>query len=268
MPRLSIGLFGGFQVELDGKPLAGFGTDKNRALLAYLALEFKHPHRRETLAALFWPDASEAHAHRSLRQALYHLRHVIDPIPGTEPHLIVHTDQVWLNPASDHWIDVVEFDRRLSAFKSHHPSGLSICSGCLKSLQLVIDLYRGDLLAGFTLPRCTRFCDWQIISQERFHRQMLVVLTLLADHFEINHAFNQLIACSQKKIELEPWRESAYRRQMWAQAMSGQREQALLCYESLCQVLLREFGVLPMDETRYLYQQIRIGALSKGLSPL
>jgi DNA-binding SARP family transcriptional activator len=268
MPHLLIRLFGGFQVELDGKPLAGFGTDKNRTLLAYLALEFKHPHRRETLAALFWPDASEAHAHCSLRQELYQLRHVIDPITGTEPHLIVHTDQVWFNTASDHWIDVVEFDQRLSAFKSHHPTGLSICSGCLKSLQLVTDLYRGDLLAGFTLPRCTKFCDWQIISQEIFHRQMLDVLTLLADHFETNLLFDQLIAITQKKIELEPWRESAYRRQMWAQAMSGQREQALLCYEPLCQVLLRELRAFPTDETRYLYQQIRIGALSSWRSPL
>jgi len=268
MPCLSIKLNGGFQVELDGKPLAGFRTDKNRALLAYLALEFKHPHRRESLAALFWPDVSETKSRRSLRQALYQLHHLIDPISETEPHLIVHTDAVWFNPASDHWIDVVEIDRRLSAFRSHHPSGLRICSDCLTSLQVVTDLYRGDLLAGLTLPRCTKFCDWKIITQELFHRNMMDVLTLLADHFETNLTFDRLIACTQKKIELEPWRETAYRRQMWALAMSGQREQALLRYRSLCQVLLRELGVFPTDETSYLYQQIRTGALSKGRSPL
>lgn len=268
MSSLLINLFGGFYAELDGKPLAGFGTDKNRALLAYLALESKRPHRRETLAALFWPEVSEIHAHRSLRQALYRLRHLIDPIPATEPHLIVHTDQVWLNPASAHWIDVIEFDRRLSAYRSHHPSGLSICSDCLKSLQLVTDLYQGDLLTGFTLPRCIKFCDWQISSQELFHRKILDVLTILANHFETNLAFEQLIACTQRKIELEPWRESAYRRQMWALAMSGQREGALLRYESLCRVLQRELGVLPTDEARCMYEQIRVGAVSKIRSPL
>ncbi len=39
MKKLSLQLHGNFQVELDQRPIAGFGTNKTRALLAYLAVE-------------------------------------------------------------------------------------------------------------------------------------------------------------------------------------------------------------------------------------
>ncbi len=51
MSHLALYLFGGFRLELDGQSMNAFGTDKNRALLAYLALESGSPHRREALAS-------------------------------------------------------------------------------------------------------------------------------------------------------------------------------------------------------------------------
>ena len=115
MSHLAIYLFGGFRAELDGRPLTTFGTDKNRALLAYLAFESGRPHRRETLATLLWSDHRDAVARNSLRQALYHLRHLIPQEVNTETHLLITREQVQFNPASDHWIDFVEFTDRLSA---------------------------------------------------------------------------------------------------------------------------------------------------------
>jgi DNA-binding SARP family transcriptional activator len=256
MSHLAITLFGGFMVELDCRVINTFGTDKNRLLLAYLALESGLPHRREALAALFWPDRPEAGAHNNLRQALYRLRRVLEQGTETEPHLLITSDQVQLNPAGDHWVDVLEFKSRLSACQAHHPSGLDFCPGCLESMKHAIELYRGEMLDGFTLPRCNRLTDWQVYTQETCHRQALAALTHLADYFESHQDYDQLIAWTQRKIELEPWSESVYRRQMWALAMGGQREQALRQYETLRQVLQREFGISPLDETRLLYEQI------------
>ena len=56
MPQLSISLLGPFQVTLDGQPVTAFDSDKGRALLATLAVEADRPHRRESLATLFWPS--------------------------------------------------------------------------------------------------------------------------------------------------------------------------------------------------------------------
>jgi DNA-binding SARP family transcriptional activator len=246
---------------LNGKSLTDFGTDKNRALLAFLALESESPHRREALASLFWPDDPELSARNSLRQALFHLRRVIGSETDNEPHLLITPGQVQFNLACDYWIDAVEFKNRISACLSHHPSGLGLCDCCLESVQHAIDLYHGDLLAGFTLSRCTQFTDWQVINQEFFHQKALAALSLMADYFEVNLEYSQLIASTQREIELEPWRETAYRRQMWALAITGQRERALLQYRILQEVLQRELDVVPTDGTTRLCEQIRDGSL-------
>jgi DNA-binding SARP family transcriptional activator len=261
LAHLAITLFGGFQAELDSQPLIDFGMDKNRVLLAYLVLESERPHRREALANLLWSEHSQSAARSSLRQALYHLRKLIMPGTEAEQHLLITPNQVQFNRASDHWLDVAEFNSRISTCQLHHPSGLNLCAGCLQSLQRAVDLYQGEMLAGLTLPRCTQFTDWQIICQEYLHNQALLALALLANDYEANLAYDQLLACSQRKIELEPWRESAYRQQMWALAMTGQREQALLRYKTLEEVLQQELGVLPTEDIRRLYEQIRDGNL-------
>ena len=230
--------------------------------MAYLAIESSLPHRRDTLAALLWPNRPEAQARNSLRQAIYQLSSLLATGSKSQTHLIVRNDQVRFNPASDHWIDVLEYQRRLSAAQSHHPLGEDLCSSCLENLQQAVALYRGEFLVGFSLPDCNRFTDWKIITQETCHRQVLTALTLLADYFERQCAYEQLIACTQRKIELEPWRETAYRRQMWALAMSGQRQNALQLFENLGEVLDRELGIAPLAETSQLYEQIRSGKLS------
>ena len=56
-----------------------FPAKKTLALLAVLALRPGVPFEREWLAALLWPDVTEAQARTSLRQALGHLRKAIAP---------------------------------------------------------------------------------------------------------------------------------------------------------------------------------------------
>src|SRR5271165_6834685 len=60
----------------DGTPLQGIvGREKRLALLVYLAVaEPPGPHRRDTLAALFWPESPPERARTALRQALKILR--------------------------------------------------------------------------------------------------------------------------------------------------------------------------------------------------
>ena len=47
------------EATLDGEPIAGFHSNKVRALLAYLAVEANRPHRREVLVGLLGPDYPE-----------------------------------------------------------------------------------------------------------------------------------------------------------------------------------------------------------------
>ena len=60
MPRLSLYLLGPPRLELDGQPL-DIGRRKAVALVAYLAVTGQGQ-RRDTLAALFWPEFSQSRA--------------------------------------------------------------------------------------------------------------------------------------------------------------------------------------------------------------
>ena len=96
MARLTLTLLGGFQVRLGAGPPLVLPTKKIQALVAYLALPPGREHSREKLAALLWGDLSQGRARNSLRQALFALRQVLEPVrPGC---LCVEGASVALNP--------------------------------------------------------------------------------------------------------------------------------------------------------------------------
>ena len=67
-----IAVLGPPRIERDGA-LVTFDTRKATALLGYLAVTAR-PQRRETLAALLWPDADETRARSALRRTLSVIR--------------------------------------------------------------------------------------------------------------------------------------------------------------------------------------------------
>ena len=157
MARLSLSLLGPFQVTLDGSPVTGFRSDKERALLTYLAIEANTPHRRASLVGLLWPECTESAARNNLRQALFRLRKALeDRTPSGDPHasppfLLTTRTSIQFNPASDYWLDVAAFTALLSTCEAHRHHRLETCQPCMKRLQQAIELYRGDFLKGFFL---------------------------------------------------------------------------------------------------------------------
>src|SRR4051812_43543710 len=74
---LQVRLFGTLEVTDSHGRLATavLAQPKRAALLAYLALATADGFvRRDTVLALFWPDADSARARRALNQAIHHLR--------------------------------------------------------------------------------------------------------------------------------------------------------------------------------------------------
>ncbi len=257
MSRLAISLLGTFQVSLDGVSLTTFETDKARALLAYLAVEAGHPHRRESLAALFWPDRPEQAARNNLRQALYRLLNAIREQESSNPYLLLTSHQIQFNLASEHWLDTAEFENLISHVHAHHPQGLSLCTGCKDKLEAAIERYQGEFMSGFSLPDCPQFAWWQLSRQEAYHHRALDALARLERHYDTLQDYDRVSDHAQREIKLEPWRESAHRRRMRALALAGERGEALRQYEICRSILSRELGVEPATETTRLYQQIR-----------
>ena len=166
LPYLHISLFGTFQVTVRGRQAVPIESDKAQALLAYLALEADQRHRRDTLAALFWPEADDGKARQSLRQALYVLRQALahsatSPPEATNGSLFETSRQYIRLPANDHhWLDVTAFTALLESCRAHPHQRLEACPHCAARLQCAVDLYRGDLLAGLSLADCPAFEEW------------------------------------------------------------------------------------------------------------
>jgi predicted ATPase/DNA-binding SARP family transcriptional activator len=259
MPRLSIRLLGPLQAALDSQPVTGFGYDKVRALLAYLAVEADFPHRRETLAALFWPDQSPKLARQSLRQSLSTLRRAIKDQDVSPSFLLVEGDTIRLNPSSSTWLDVNVLQAHLMEANSHiHPrSSIESCQDCIRHLEEAVALYRGDFLEGVLLSDSAEFEDWMMIHRERLRTQVLTALYYITRYYLFRGVYTQAQTYALRQVELEPYREEAHRQLMHILARTGQRSAALSQYERCRRILTEELGVEPAQETQSLYERIR-----------
>lgn len=160
----SVQLLGTLQVHHRGTAVIRFGGDKVRAMLAYLAVEADRPHAREVVAGLFWPDLPTNGALRNLTQTLVRLR---EALGSCEPIVTTRQAVQWRAAAAE--VDVATFIR-LSA--SAEPDDLARAAA----------LYRGEFLAGFTLPECETFEEWLLLTRERLQQQALGALHTLAEH--------------------------------------------------------------------------------------
>jgi DNA-binding SARP family transcriptional activator len=123
--------------------------------------------------------------------------------------------------------------------------------------------YRGEFLAGFTLPGSTGFEEWRLFQQEALHVRMLDALTLLSAYHFQRREYDQAIPYLQRQIELEAWREEAHRLLMQVLAAQGQRNAALAQFETCRRTLTEQLGVEPEAATVALAEQIRSGDFDK-----
>src|SRR5579871_5390567 len=82
--RVVVRLLGPWELSVAGHVLPKPSTQKAQSLLAYLILREGIAQPREKLAGLFWPEADEDKAQRSLRTALWSLRRLLE---GGHPQL-------------------------------------------------------------------------------------------------------------------------------------------------------------------------------------
>lgn len=254
---MSITLLGRLHITLDGEAVTDFATDKSRALLVYLAVESEHPHRRDALAGLLWPDQPQRKARQNLRQALSYLRHAIGDQDDSAPFLLVSREAVQFNPDSDHWLDVVAFTAIVETCRVHRHRHMGTCIPCIDRLEKLVDLYRGDFLEHFFLSDSSAFEEWALLQREWLRRQMTEALAHLTLYYERRGDYRRARRYAWQQVDLEPWNEEAHRHLMRLLALDGQRSAALAQYETCRRMLAEELGIEPATETVALYEQVK-----------
>jgi len=239
MTRLTIAVFGGLSIRLDGADArSDLPTRKAKAILAYLALSPGMLRSREHLAGTFWDRSAEEQARASLRQTLSSVRRTL---PST--HELVNTDSesVWLDTRAVE-VDALQF-ARLAQERS------------AESLEQAVALYRGELLGGFSL-REEGFEQWMSAERRRFHELAVQAFSELVDHYARVDRLDRGIAIAERLLALDPLLESAHRSLIRLCLRSGRREAALRQFQECARILNQELGIAPAEETQRLAAEI------------
>jgi TolB-like protein/Tfp pilus assembly protein PilF len=233
-------LFGGFGVRAPNEGAINLLGQKERALLAFLALSPGMTHARDKLASLLWSDRGDPQARDSLKHALTSLRQCLQS--ADSPAIIADRQSVRLDPAAVS-TDVAAFERLLSA-------------GTPESIEQATALYRGDLLDGISI-RDAAFEEWLLVERQRLRRLAEGALATLVARAMLAGERERAEAAARRLLTLDPLREAAGRALMQLHAERGEATQALRLYETLRERLQQELGAKPEPETTRLYDAIR-----------
>jgi len=239
MIALRLTLLGGFEARLSAGDTVNLPTKKAQALLAYLGLQPGHAHQRDKLAALLWGETNKEHARDGLRHALLALRKSLGGVTSEALHAEGQT--LALNPAVVE-VDVAAFHRRVAA-------------GTPRALEQAAELYRGDLLFGFSVGE-PLFEEWLVAERERLREIALEALARLLSHHAKTGRTERAIQTAIRLLRLDPLQEAVHRTLMQLYARQGRRGSALNQYQVCVAVLQRELGADPEPETKRLYHQL------------
>ncbi len=237
--------------------LAEFLARKEQALLIYLACQPGQRFSREHLATLLWGETSQSQARYNLRRALWKLRRTLDQVGlSTEACLTVEGSWVSVPSNASCWVDARDFEQVLQACFQDPQSRFSAAFEGIRRIRRALDLYRGDLLAGFSVPHAPKFEEWLTFERERLFLLLLRALTSLIQGFIARGERSEAIAACQRLLVLDPLQEDIHRLLMRLYWETGQRGQALRQYRTYRDLLQRELSIKPLEETQDLYQRI------------
>ncbi len=172
MTALKIHLLGSPLIE-QGQNALNIQRRKVQALLFYLALTGE-PQQRGTLATLLWSESDQQRAQGSLRRHLSELNRDLGGGWISPGHATVS-----LARPTDLWVDLFEFQQLLASCQRHDHAADGACSACIEPLTRAVALYRGDFLAGFTLPDAPVFDEWQFFQTEGLRQRYATALERL-----------------------------------------------------------------------------------------
>ena len=205
---------------------------KALALLVYLVIEVDHPHTRESLLGLLWPEHSTAAAQNNLRVTCSQLQKYLEKAQEDDhPYLISNRLDLQFNRLSRYELDITLFRNLIEACRTHaHPGQPQDCTECAARLSQAVKLVRGPFLDGFSLPDCPAFDEWLLVQREHLHKQVTSALEQLAAFHERAGQLPEAERHIRHLLEYEPLRESAYRQLMrvLATCRSAQRRTGCL----------------------------------------
>jgi DNA-binding SARP family transcriptional activator/predicted ATPase len=244
---LRIFLLGQFALRAGDQPLT-LSSRPAQSLLAYLALNAGVTQRREKLAGLLWPEATESNARSYLRQALWRARKSLTSgaLDG-DAYLQSNDIEVVFNRHADYWLDAELLLQRSPQWAADE-------------LMAILRLYQGELLPGF-------YDEWVELERDRLRAAFQQKMHLLLDRLSAGRRWDEVLTWGERWIRLGHSPEPAYRALMAAYGGLGDQGMIDATYQRCVEALRRDLDVGPSPETEQLANQLRHGATAPPAGP-
>ncbi len=217
-----VSVLGTFGFSVGGKARRGL-PHGSQQLLAFLALRDRAV-TRTAIAGTLWPEASEEHAHASLRSALSRLNGI--------RRTVVRVTFQELSLADGVFVDIR--DARLLAHRVLNPGAGhddDVDDRAISTLSV-------DLLPDW-------YDDWAVAEAEEWRQLRLHALDALAERLTAAGRYADATSAALAAVKAEPLRETAHAGLIRVYLAEGNRAEALAAYENYRALLHSELGLEP-----------------------
>lgn len=247
---MKISLAGRVAAESGGVPLEEmqFPGRQGRLLFACLVVAQGKQMTRGELAETLWQDDPPATWESALRLLVSKLRKVLADGPDDDRAELVATDggyRLELPPGT--WVDV--FAAESAARDAEDLLAAGAPDEAIDAAMLTESLLREPFMPG-------EDGDWVQTKRHQCEGVRARALNTLADASLQSGGAEASVRWAEQAVELEPFRDSGYRRLMAAHAAAGNRAEALQVYDRCRRLLAEELGAYPSPETEAAYRNL------------
>lgn len=238
-PHLVIRAFGPAQVFCNGKKitLSDWQTRETRDLFFFF-LSSK-PVTKEEIASVFWPDISPSHLKMRFKTSIYRLRRAV----GQET-ILFEDERYSFNHGMDYEYDIEKFH----AFLRQADETKNIVEA-IKFLNAAIGLVDGPYLADVD-------GEWAVQERMRVNELYQTAILRLAELYLKTGQTEEVLRVCRVALLADPLLEEAYRLNMRAYAILGDRAAIARQFQICRDIFEDELGVKPSKETELLYRQL------------
>ncbi|WP_103532641.1 bacterial transcriptional activator domain-containing protein [Streptomyces sp. SM11] len=250
-----IRLVGLVSIEHESEAPRVLASHQAQIALARLCLERPSGTGREQLADTIWPDGLPTTWASALRSVVSRLRPLLSEQENAEPAVIACGGRYLLQLPEYAQVDVERAEQAAFTAAVAHREGDH--STAQRLATTAVSLLRGPFLASHE-------SEW--VESVRRHLKELRVSALETASSsssalgDTHHALRY----AEEAVRQAPFRESAYRCQMTAHRLAGNRAEALRIYQQLRVVLAEELGCDPSPESEAAY----LGLLERTRLPV
>lgn len=222
-----------------------FGRDKTVQLLQYLiSNRQRHALHKESIMEHLWEEGDD----RDFKVALHGVNKVLEPNrpSRTEPSFVIRQGVSYQLDLDKIWIDVEALEQYIIVGNEAFGKEMAVAKSAYKS---AIALYQGVYLPNRV------FEDWSSEEREKIQVLILGAYVILAEILLTENPLES-IRLAQCAIAIDKTWEDAYRLQMQAYLIKGNRPQAIKAYQKCADVLEEEYGIDPLPETKKVLQEI------------